>query len=99
MRGNPEIKTPLQYVRTDPSVIPQVTLTGDATHRTDTRVLQVIYSFDPASLSLYVGQLMEVFIEAAPIGGTTSGPQHAAGPCVDPSTGNREPKAVERGKP
>jgi len=43
VRGNPEIKTPLQYVRTDPDVIPKVTLTGDTTQRTDTRVLQVIY--------------------------------------------------------
>src|ERR1700680_1548461 len=78
VRGNPEIKTPLQYVRTDPDVIPKVTLTGDTTQRTDTRVLQVIYSFDPASLPLYVGQLMDVFIESAPIGGTTSSPQHPA---------------------
>ena len=49
---NPEIERPLQYVRTDPDVIPKVALTGDTTHRTDTRVLQVIYSFDPASLPL-----------------------------------------------
>src|SRR5258708_27435908 len=31
VRGNPEIKTPLQYVRTDPDVIPKVTLTRDTT--------------------------------------------------------------------
>ncbi len=68
LRGNPSIKTPLQYVRTDPDVIPKTLLTGDTTQRTDTRVLQVIYSFNPASLSLYIGQLMDVFIEAAPIG-------------------------------
>ena len=80
VRGNPEIKTPLQYVRTDPDVIPKTTLTGDTTQRTDTRVLQVIYSFDPASLPLYVGQLMDVFIEAAPAGGAASGPQHPARP-------------------
>ena len=99
VRGNPEIKTPLQYVRTDPDVIPRVTLTGDTTQRTDTRVLQVIYSFDPASLPLYVGQLMDVFIEAAPIGATTSGLQHPAGPCGDPSSGNRKPGAVNRREP
>src|SRR5229473_1694145 len=89
VRGNPQIKTALQYVRTDPDVIPKVTLTGDTTQRTETRVLQVIYSFDPASLPLYVGQLMDVFIEAAPSGGTQSGPQHRVGPCGDPSSGNR----------
>src|SRR5207302_4970414 len=99
VRGNADIKTPLQYVRTDPDVIPKVTLTGDTTQRTDTRVLQVIYSFDPASLPPYLGQLMDVFIDAAPSSATTSGPQHPAGPCGDPSSGNRKPKADDRGKP
>lgn len=99
VRGNPEIKTPLQYVRTDPDVIPKVTLTGDTTQRTDTRVLQVIYSFDPASLPLYVGQLMDVFIEAAPIGGTTSDPQHGLGPCNDPSSTSGKAGSVNRRKP
>jgi len=99
VRGNPDIKTPLQYVRTDPDVIPKVTLTGDTTQRTDTRVLEVIYSFDPASLPLYVGQLMDVFIEAAPIGVTTSEPQYGVGPCSDSSNGNRKPEAVKRRRP
>src|SRR6266852_7602862 len=87
VRGNPDIKTALQYVRTDPDVIPRVLLTGDSTQRTDTRVLQVIYSFDPASLPVYVGQLMDVFIEAAPTGGTQSDTQHRVGPCGDPLSG------------
>jgi HlyD family secretion protein len=99
VRGNPAIKTPLQYVRTDPDVIPKVTLTGDATQRTDTRVLQVIYSFDPASLPLYVGQLMDVFIEAAPIDGTSSGPQHRAGPCGDASGASSKAQPVNGRKP
>jgi len=80
VRGNPEIKTPLQYVRTDPAVIPKVLLTGDTTQRTDTRVLQVIYSFDPKSLSLYVGQLMDVFIEAVPENAAASS-NDLVGPC------------------
>jgi multidrug efflux pump subunit AcrA (membrane-fusion protein) len=103
VRGNPEIKTPIQYVRTDPDVIPRVTLTGDTTQRTDTRVLEVIYSFDPASLPLYVGQLMDVFIEAAPTGGTTAGTtsdsQHRVGPCNDPSSTTGKAGAVNRRKP
>src|SRR5229473_3316162 len=99
VRGNPEIKTALQYVRTEPDVIPKVTLTGDTTQRTDTRVLQVIYSFDPASMPLYVGQLTDVFVEAAPIGGTTSGPQHRAVPCGDLASGNRKPEPVNRRNP
>jgi HlyD family secretion protein len=35
-------------------------------------VLQVIYSFDPAALPVYVGQQVEVFIEAPPIGGASA---------------------------
>jgi hypothetical protein len=67
MRGNSNLKTPLTYVRTDPDVVPQALLTGDAAQKTDTRVLQVVYRFDPASLHAYVGQLMDVFIEAPPL--------------------------------
>jgi hypothetical protein len=39
-------------------------LTGDSTERVDTRVLQALYSFDRATLPAYVGQQMDVFIEA-----------------------------------
>jgi len=99
LRGNPGIRTPLQYIRTDPFVIPKTLLTGDTTQRTDTRVLQVIYSFDPASLPVHVGQLMDVFIEAAPVGGKTSDPQHRIGPCTDPLTRDREPDAGSWRKP
>lgn len=99
VRGNPQIKTPLQYVRTDPEVIPQTLLTGDATQRTDTRVLQVVYGFDPASLRLYVGQLMDVFIEAAPIGGTMPDPQQPAGPCGSPASRNPKAQAANGRKP
>lgn len=73
IRGNANLKTPLEYVRTDPDVVPQTLLTGDATQRTDTRVLQVIYRFDHSSLPTYVGQLMDVFIQAPPL--TSAGAQ------------------------
>jgi HlyD family secretion protein len=64
VRGNPDQKTPLQFERFEPYVVPKLSLTGQSTERTDTRVLQVIYSFDPATLPIYVGQQMDVFIEA-----------------------------------
>ena len=69
VRGNASLKTALRYVRTDPDVVPKALLTGDSTQRTDTRVLQVIYRFDRASLPVYVGQLMDVFIEAPRVAG------------------------------
>lgn len=76
VRGNANLTTPLQYVRTDPEVVAQQLLTGDATQRTDTRVLQVIYRFDPASLHAYVGQLMDVFIQAPPVTSTAAGEEN-----------------------
>jgi RND family efflux transporter MFP subunit len=64
LRGNRDIQTPLKFVRFEPFVIPKTSLTGDTTERVDTRVLQVIYSFDRGELPVYVGQQMDVFIEA-----------------------------------
>jgi multidrug efflux pump subunit AcrA (membrane-fusion protein) len=97
VRGNPELNTSLQYVRTEPDVIPKVLLTGDTTQRTDTRVLQVVYSFDPASLPLHVGQLTDVFIEAPPNPANASQSNNAAAPCSAPAS-QKEP-AVKKGKP
>ncbi len=64
VRGNAELKTPLRFVRIEPYVVPKTSLTGDTAERVDTRVLQVIYSFDPASVPVHVGQLMDVYIQA-----------------------------------
>jgi hypothetical protein len=44
-------------------VIPKKSLTGGSTERVDTRVLQVIYQFDPPNRPLYVGQQVDVYIE------------------------------------
>lgn len=64
LRGNRDLKAELVFVRTEPYVTPKTSLTGSSTERVDTRVLQVIYSFDRHVLPAYVGQQMDVFIEA-----------------------------------
>lgn len=64
LRGNKDIETPLQFVRFEPCVVPKRSLTGASTERVDTRVLQVIYRFERGSLPIFVGQQMEVFIQA-----------------------------------
>jgi HlyD family secretion protein len=66
VRGNSELKTELTFVRFEPFVLPKKSLTGDSTERVDTRVLQVIYRVDNEKLKLFVGQQMDVFIEAPP---------------------------------
>ncbi len=64
LRGNRQFKTELTLAWVEPYVVPKKSLTGDSTERVDTRVLQALYSFDHAALPAYVGQQMDVFIEA-----------------------------------
>ena len=66
-RGHREISVPLEFLRFEPLVVPKKSLTGDATERVDTRVLQVLYAFDRGTLPLFTGQQMDVFLEAAPV--------------------------------
>jgi multidrug efflux pump subunit AcrA (membrane-fusion protein) len=66
LRGNAELETPLRFVRFEPFVVPKKSLTGDATERVDTRVLQVIYRVEGTDHRLFVGQQLDVFIEAEP---------------------------------
>ena len=67
VRGNTRLHTALRFVRMEPYVVPKRSLTGDSTERVDTRVLQVIYAFDPKGLPVYVGQQVDAFVEAAAI--------------------------------
>lgn len=69
VRGNRNLHTAIQFVRVEPFVVPKRSLTGESTERVDTRVLQVLYSFKPGTIPVYVGQQMDVFIEAPPIEG------------------------------
>ena len=66
LRGNADVTTPLRFVRFEPFVVPKRSLTGDSTERVDTRVLQVIYRVERSDLPLFVGQQVDVFIDAEP---------------------------------
>lgn len=63
VRGDSREKLPLQFVRFEPYVLPKKSLTGDATERVDTRVLQAIYRIVDEKAPVYVGQQMDVYIE------------------------------------
>jgi HlyD family secretion protein len=95
VRGNPDLKTPVKFEHTDPDVVPKVSLTGDSTQRVDTRVLQVIYSFDRGALPVYVGQQMDVFIE---VGGKKPDTQSPSGTCGDDAARNLRPPKPGRRK-
>jgi HlyD family secretion protein len=57
----------LKFDRIEPYVIPKRSLSGASDERVDTRVLQVIYTFDKSDFfPLYVGQQMDVFIKQEP---------------------------------
>jgi HlyD family secretion protein len=74
LRGNRKFSAPLTLAYVEPYVVPKRSLTGDSTERVDTRVLQALYSFDRGQLPAYVGQQLDVFIEASDYGGDKGGP-------------------------
>jgi multidrug efflux pump subunit AcrA (membrane-fusion protein) len=79
VRGNAELATTLKFVRFEPFVLPKKSLTGDSTERVDTRVLQVIYRVERDDLALFVGQQMDVFIDAATISANAKTSNRIAG--------------------
>ena len=65
LKGQPDDFFPLRFVRIEPYVVPKRSLTGDNTERVDVRVLQVIYAIDTGGRRLFVGQQLDVFVDAA----------------------------------
>lgn len=65
LKGQSKDFFPLRFVRIEPYVIPKKSLTGDNTERVDTRVLQVIYAVDATNKSLFVGQQVDVYVDAS----------------------------------
>jgi multidrug resistance efflux pump len=65
LKGQPSEYFPLTFVRVEPYVVPKKSLTGDNTERVDVRVLQVIYAIDTRGKRLFVGQQLDIFIDAS----------------------------------
>ncbi len=66
VRGNSSIQIPLQFNYIEPYIIPKQVLAGSDAERVDTRVLQIVYTLNPQNLPIYVGQLLDVYVEAKP---------------------------------
>lgn len=62
LKGRPDLRISLSFERIEPYVVPKRSLTGDNTERVDTRVLQIIYRFEPPIIPIYAGQQVDVFI-------------------------------------
>jgi multidrug resistance efflux pump len=63
LKGDTAKAIALKFARIEPFILPKKSLTGDNAERVDTRVLQVIYHFDPPTFPVYVGQQVDVFIQ------------------------------------
>ncbi len=62
-----DVKIPLEYVRIQPYVSPKIELSNQRTERVDVRVLPVIFRCPkPKDISLYPGQLVDVYIAEIP---------------------------------
>jgi len=62
IRGT-NVSAPLEYVRVQPYVSPKIELSDQRLERVDVRVLPVIFRFaKPKDLSVYPGQLVDVYI-------------------------------------
>lgn len=68
LRGDSGRRFPLAFVRFEPLVKPKRALSGDGTERVDTRVLEALYALGEDAPPVFVGQQMDVFIEALPLG-------------------------------
>jgi HlyD family secretion protein len=75
LRGAPDKRYPLTFVRVEPYVIPKKSLTGDNTERVDTRVLHVVYSLRPEGKPIYVGQQLDVFLDVGAVEKATAPPE------------------------
>src|SRR5262249_52030388 len=65
LKGDTTQPIQLHFVRIEPYVVPKVSLTGASTERVDTRVLQVIYSFErPSDRPVYVGQQVDLYVKS-----------------------------------
>lgn len=65
VRGNNALLSPLTFLRIEPYIIPKRSLTGLSSERTDTRVLQVLFTVDDVKFPVYIGQQVDVYVEVA----------------------------------
>ena len=69
VRGNPAERASLRFEYLEPVVQAKTALSGQGTERSDVRVLQAIYSFARGGWPVYLGEQMDVFIQAPPLPG------------------------------
>ncbi|MBU6405778.1 MAG: efflux RND transporter periplasmic adaptor subunit [Alphaproteobacteria bacterium] len=73
LRGAGAVAAPLAFVRFEPQAVPKQNLNGGA-ERVDTRVVEAIYAMERDALPAFVGQQMDVYVQAAPFGQAARAP-------------------------
>lgn len=63
-RGQSEVRMRLEPVGVEPLVVPKRRLSGAASERVDTRVLEIVFALPVDTRGVYVGQQLDVYIEA-----------------------------------
>ncbi len=64
LQGNPHIQFDLEFIKLEPYLVSKQNITNNLTEKVDTRVLQVTYRFKEDDKKIFVGQVMDVYIEA-----------------------------------
>lgn len=82
LRGDAPTPFPLRFVRVEPLAGPKRSLTGAGNERVDTRVLQVIYALEGTPRTGYVGQQMDVYLDASGSTSAAAGANADAGAAV-----------------
>lgn len=68
IRGESNYAVPLEFIRVQPYTIPNIALSNETVARVDVRVLPIIFKFKkPDDISLYTGQLVDVYIRGKKI--------------------------------
>ena len=98
LRGDGTLSAPLAFVRAEPLARPKRFLSNAPGERVDSRVVEVLYRLEPGALPVAVGQMLDVFIEAAPRGAFArlSPPAAASPAAASPSAAS--PAAASTGR-
>lgn len=67
LQGDSTREFPLEFIKLEPYLVSKQNLANNLTEKVDTRVLQVTYQFKQTPRNLFVGQVMDVFIDAGTV--------------------------------
>lgn len=63
LRGNTSLKVPLKFIKYSPYIMPKTNVSNLVSEKIDSRVIELLYSFDNSKINAFPGQRMDVFIE------------------------------------